>query len=960
MWGRWVVIAIAVVALAGGVALALETLRFRRALGAGKDAIQRGEMAAALKNLEAVAAPGRIAREPEYAYYLGLARWANGRRAEALAAFEQVPAASRFATRAAFFQVEAAVAAGRLSEAEARLRAVRAVEPRSMPASQWLERVYRIEARFDEVRRLLLERLTFRPDNPAAVLRALWRLDRGTVPLASIAAGLDMVARARPDDARVALGKARLALLSGRTDEAETWLRRCPDGPDDAGVQRAWLDWGAATDRADVVIGRLERLGPAELLREEEHRWRVWLSRRLGDSDRERQALESWLEDDPGQTRALERLADLAIARGDRPAAERLRAAKSRIDRALVVYDRALQADRAVAGPAERAEMARLAREAGRPIDAGAWSARDAGAESLARLVGRELGTVGRDRVAWADEWGTAVGPRTADPALPPAITFRDDAPGAGLAFTFDSGQTPLHQMPEPLGGGVGLIDYDGDGWLDVYCVQGGRFPPPEGAEARAFQDRLFRNRRDATFEDVTEATGLARLPGGYGYGVAVGDYDDDGHPDLFVTRWRSCTLYRNRGDGTFEDATERAGLSGDPAWPTSAAFADLDGDGDLDLYVCRYLRWDERNPKVCRDAQTSAYISCSPRDQPALTDLLLRNDGGRFVDVTEAAGLARIDADGRGLGVLAAHLDDDRRIDLFVANDMTANFLLRDRGTLQYEDDAPAAGVAGSADGGYRAGMGVACGDLNGDGRPELAVTNFYGEGTTLYQALGQGLYADRSTATGVAAPSRYRLGFGAVIADFNNDRRNDLLTANGHLDQIPDIPYKMPLQLFAGQADGTLRDVTDRAGEAARRPRLGRGLALGDLDNDGRLDAVVIDQNAPVALLRNTSEGAGHWVTLALQATATNRDAVGAVVALVAGGGRQVDQRIGGGSYLSASDPRLHFGLGGAERVESVEVTWPSGRVDRFGPLDPDKGYRLREGAGEAEPLAGFEGRP
>ena len=322
------------------------------------------------------------------------------------------------------------------------------------------------------------------------------------------------------------------------------------------------------------------------------------------------------------------------------------------------------------------------------------------------------------------------------------------------------------------------------------------------------FGDRLFRNRGDGRFEDATVSSGLAALPGGYGHGVAVGDFDNDGRPDLFVTRWRSYALYHNLGQGRFEDVTTRAGLGGDRDWPTSAAWADLDNDGDLDLYVCHYLKWDAVNPTLCDEPERPGDGAqlLRPADFPALPDHVFRNDGGRFVDVTAEAGI--VDRDGRGLGVVAADLDGDGKIDLFVANDTTANYFLHNRGGLRFSEEGLESGLATSAGGGYLAGMGVACGDFDGDGRLDLAVTNFFDESTTLYHNHGGGIFSDRSAAAGLAAPTRYVLGFGLAALDANNDGRLDLVQANGHVDDYrPTIPYAMPAQLFLGDGAGKLR---------------------------------------------------------------------------------------------------------------------------------------------------------
>ena len=501
------------------------------------------------------------------------------------------------------------------------------------------------------------------------------------------------------------------------------------------------------------------------------------------------------------------------------------------------------------------------------------------------------------------------------------------------------------------MGGGVGLIDFDGDGRLDVYAVQGGRFPG--GSAGPSGGDRLFRNKGDGTFEDATERSGIAAFARGYGHGVAVGDYDNDGHPDLFIARWRAYALYRNRGDGTFEDATGRAGLDGPRGWPMSSAFADLDGDGDLDLYVCHYLQWDPQTSAPCDyPGRPDRHSYCVPKAFAAEPDHVYRNDGGKFVDVTKEAGI--VDQDGRGLGVVIADLDDDGRVDIFVANDMSANFLFRNLGGFKFEEVAAASGCASNAEGGYQAGMGIACGDVDGDGRPDLAVTNFYGESTTLFLNLGKGLFADRTVAANLAGPSRHLLGFGASFLDANDDGRLDLVQADGHVNDFrPGTPYAMPSQLYLGVGNGRFAEVSGRAGPCWSVPRVGRGLAVGDLDDDGRQDVVIVAQGGPLALFHNGgAPDRGHSLTLRLEGRASNRDAVGARVRVTSSGRTQTAWRVGGGSFLSASDGRLHFGLGPGVAPVDVEILWPSGRVDRHAGLKADASYHLVEGQAQAEP--------
>ena len=400
----------------------------------------------------------------------------------------------------------------------------------------------------------------------------------------------------------------------------------------------------------------------------------------------------------------------------------------------------------------------------------------------------------------------------------------------------------------------------------------------------------------------------------GFGLGVTIGDIDNDGHPDLFITRWRAYALYRNRGDGTFDDITDRAGFGGDRDWPSSAAFADLDNDGDLDLYVCHYLVWDADHPTLCprktfaavneRVEPDQQYNYCTPRPFAALPDHLFRNDGGRFVDMTQEAGI--VDHNGRGLGVVAADFDEDGRIDLFVANDTTANFLWHNLGGMKFEEAGVASGVACNADGAFQAGMGTACGDLDGDGLPDLFVTNFYGESTTFFRNLGAGVFTDQTAAIGLAAPSRFLLGFGIALFDANNDGRLDLATANGHVnDDRPDYPYQMPATLFLGTKDGRLTDVTASAGEPWTVPRVGRGLAVGDLDNDGRMDVVLLPQQSPLAYFHNGSKRR----PLPFRSTWKARGPIAMrsepVVTLTAGGRARRAWRYGGGSYQSASEP-------------------------------------------------------
>jgi hypothetical protein len=822
---------------------------------------------------------------------------------------------------------------------------------------------------------------------------------------------LDEAGRTAPEDDRVWLGRAYLAIRTGQFPEADRWLGKClARRPQDPVVWRARLEWATASDHLAEAVEAMrhlpaERFPPEQLLA-----LRAWLAARLGDEGAEAAALAEWLARVPGDGRALARLIQRAAGTGRSEQVAELRRRKAEFDQVTDEYRRLL--DPGV--PSGRYEtLGRLAETLGRWFEArGWWTLAGRGvahaAEARAALdridriartfepgEGPEVATTARTPAPWlparpgATKGEPSAGPvrsasrpepRTVADALAdlipagpvdrvgpsppgPVPVFRDDAHAAGLDFVYDNDPTPMCRLPETMMGGVGLIDYDGDGWLDVYAVQGGTLPDESPPPVAAQRDRLFRNRGDGTFEDVTTSAGLAAFPGGYGHGVAVGDFDNDGRPDLFITRWRSYALYRNRGDGSFEDATDRAGLGGSRDWPSSAAFADLDGDGDLDLYVCHYTDWDPRRSLPCpHPSLAGKHTYCHPRSFGAMPDHVFRNDGGRFVDVSAEAGVLAADRDGRGLGVLAADLDDDGRVDLYVANDMSANFLFRNRGGFSFRETAAESGVAASAGGSYLAGMGIACGDLDGDGRVDLAVTNFYGESTTFYLNLGDGQFMDRTAAIGLAAPTRSLLGFGIAFFDANNDGRLDLATANGHVNDVrPNGPYAMPAQLLLGGASGRLTDVSGRAGAPWQVLRRGRGLAVGDLDNDGRLDLVIVAEEDPLAYFHNRGP-AGHFVTFQLEGSiaGSGRDAIGARLTLIAGGRRQVAQRYSGGSFLSASDPRLHFGLGESARVEAVEVRWPSGHVDRYTDLAADTAYLLREGQSQPGPLRGWRRFP
>jgi hypothetical protein len=865
------------------------------------------------------------------------------------------------------------------------------------PLLRALGRLFRLEGRYEEASEAIIAAWTGVPD-PSELLQDLWQNDTEPPPVDGWKVFLDA---ADPRDDRVWLGRARHAILAGRLGDAAALLERClARRPDDPAVWRARLDLAMATEDG-ASFWQAARRVPAQTARPEEvAALRAWLADRGGDRRAQRRESARLVELQPLQTRALEHLAELTRAVGEIEEAVRLQRRKAEIDRAKDWIHKLVV--RRIEFREHARELARLMALLGRPFDHHAWSlvavtraadlaANGAGAirppspdqdvsrlrancrlaaeSALTRLLRRSrdcrpdpADSLG-DRLADLD--GALVagragppGSRDRDQAAAAHVLFTDDAETAGLRFVFDNGRTPQRLLPETMSGGVALLDYDRDGWLDVYCVQGGsiRARPGDEAADQKLGDRLFRSRGDGIFDDASESAKIAAIARGleYGMGVAVGDYDNDGHPDLFLTRLHRYALLRNRGDGTFEEVTERSGLAGRRDNPTSAAFADLDNDGDLDLYVCHYIRWDPDRPATCRNERGESYY-CDPAKYERAADHVFRNDGGRFVDVTDRAGFT--DPDGRGLGAVAADLDDDNRIDLYVANDGSANFLFHNKGGFQFEETALTAGVAGSAEGGYQAGMGVVAADLDSDGRLDLMVTNLYGEGTTLHQNLGQCLFADRSAASGILPATRYLLGFGIAAFDAANDGRPDVVITNGNVNDFrPFYPYAMPSRLYEGRPGGRLVDVSDRSGPPWSVPRLGRGLAAGDLDNDGRVDFLIIAQDGPLAYFHNRTERAGHFVTFRLEGTTSNRDGVGAKVVVQTPAESRVAQRVGGGSYLSACDDRLHFGLGASTTVDAVEVLWPSGHRDRWTNLAADAGYQLREGDPTARRLPGY----
>jgi hypothetical protein len=549
---------------------------------------------------------------------------------------------------------------------------------------------------------------------------------------------------------------------------------------------------------------------------------------------------------------------------------------------------------------------------------------------------------------------------------LPPSAAaqtplVREVAAESGLVFHHFTGATGEYFMPEIMGAGAALLDYDNDGDLDVYLIQGTllnemkklsevKFPP----QNRKPGHRLFRNELIPSgrlkFTDVTEQTGAGDV--GYGMGAATGDYDNDGDVDLYVTCFGSNALYRNNGNGTFTNTTKEAGVD-DPRWSTSAAFTDYDRDGDLDLFVCNYIDFTIRGSKRCFTAAGEPDY-CAPASYRPVPDRLFRNEGnGKFTDVTVSSGIGS--AFGPGLGVTCADFNGDGLTDIYVANDGAANLLWINQGNGKFEENGLMSGAAYSADGVARAGMGVTAGDFDNDGDDDLLVTNLTREGSTLYRNDGRGNFYDATVEVELAQPSFLSTGFGVAWFDYDNDGWLDLFAANGAVTLLPALrgqayPFHQRNQLFHNEAGRSFREITATATPALALSEVSRAAVFGDIDNDGDTDILLTNNNGPARLLLNQA-ARNHWLQLQLVGVSDNRQALGARVGLSRKGKKTLWRRVHtDGSYLSANDARVHFGLGADTVIESVMVVWPGGTKELWTELKVDALVRLRQGSGKA----------
>ena len=531
---------------------------------------------------------------------------------------------------------------------------------------------------------------------------------------------------------------------------------------------------------------------------------------------------------------------------------------------------------------------------------------------------------------------------------------FREAAAEVGLTFTYESGASGHYYMAEQMGPGVAVLDYDNDGDLDVFLVQGGSLEPGKPA-AKSLTSRLFRNELIGSgtlrFTDVTERSGAGLRT--YGMGAAVADNDGDGDLDLFVTAYGPESLLRNNGDGTFTEVPGAAGAS-DELWSTSAAFADYDRDGHIDLFVANYLDFSPTNNKICFDS-VGARDYCSPRAYRPVPDRLYRNLGnGTFADVTERAGVSK--ADGAGLGVVAGDYNADGWLDWYVANDATPNQLWINRHDGTFRDEGLLSGTAFNAAGNPEGSMGIASGDYDRDGDEDLFVSNLVGETFVLYENDGKGNFEDVRNRVGLSAPTAAFTGFGTDWFDYDNDGWLDLFITNGAVNRMESqrgdpMPFRMRNQLFRNLGTGRFEETSAAAGPAFTRAEIGRGAAFGDLDNDGDLDIVVTNNHGPVRLLINEAAGRNEALQVRLEQPGPNRFAFGARVGVERKGQATLWRRVRtDGSYLSASDSRVHFGLGASRTIDAIVVQWPDGVRERFAGTPKERMVTLRRGAGAA----------
>jgi hypothetical protein len=546
---------------------------------------------------------------------------------------------------------------------------------------------------------------------------------------------------------------------------------------------------------------------------------------------------------------------------------------------------------------------------------------------------------------------GVHAAPKGKPSGLPFLAKFTDVAQQAGLKESVVAGHADrCDYIIETMSCGCAFIDYDNDGWLDVLVLTGSRFgDPPADASIR-----LYKNNRNGTFTDVTQAAGLFRT--GYFYGVTAGDYNNDGHEDLFITGWGQNVLYRNNGDGTFTDVTEKAGLlNAKPRWGSGCTWVDYDRDGRLDLFVSNYVAFDYATVPRTGESGSCNYkgvlVNCGPRGLAHSYHSLYHNNGdGTFTDVSEKAGIHKADP-GYGLTATSADFDNDGWPDIYVACDSTPSLLFRNNHDGTFTEQGLDTGVSLSDDGMLQAGMGLGIGDFKLDGNLHIFKTHFAEDTPVLYVNDGKGNFRDVTLKSGLGVETRF-VSWGTGIADLDNDGNPDLFWVTGSIypeaeKQLPSMPYKTPRVVFRNLGNGRFEELIAEAGPGVEAPHSSRGCAFGDFDNDGDVDILIMNQNEPPSLLRNDVSGGRHWIKVKLTGVKSNRSAIGARVTARYGGKLQAQEVLGQSSYLSVNDRRLHFGLGASTMVD-LEVRWPLGLVEKFAGVAADHLVHITEGAG------------
>ncbi|WP_169980163.1 FG-GAP-like repeat-containing protein [Tautonia rosea] len=888
----------------------------------------------------------------------------SNREGEAARTLAAVPQADPAFAEARSFLGEMALAASDTARAELAFRQAAESDPKAVSPRGRLIYLLSLQLRTAEARETLWE-IFEATGEPGVLIDLVLEATKAEIDVRGIGPEIEQFLRQSPNDPFLRRAHGLALLWKGELTEALPHLEAAAEALVDDPLGRFSL--AECRTQLGLPVTLPDDLGPIPESPADAARWWLFLGR-LQEADAPEAAADHYREAlaaNPLSAEAHHRLSQVLARLGEDPEAADL------AQRAEEIRDRwadlRRQFDRRrINGLRDSAEemeqLGDLCRQAGLIAEARAWydealrrepdraSTRSSIAQ-LAELSDAPPIPLSRPRpIALAASGSASVSPpastdRPSTAELPASSEdirprFVDIAASSGISYQYDYGPKPDIYLADTMGGGVALIDFDRDGWLDIYFVNSCVAPYDPDTPPRP--NRLYRNNGDGTFSDVTEAAGVGGI--GYGMGATVADFDNNGFDDLFLTGLDRTLLYRNNGDGTFSDVTEAAGVFSN-RWTTAAGFADLDGDGDLDLMVVAYVEHDPAKIDSCRDAN-GRLLHCSPGLYPPYADLLFRNNGdGTFSDVSEAAGIAS--HRGPGLGLAIADLDGDDRLDLYVANDAAPDHLFRNLGNLQFEEMGVASGLAFDGSGHATASMGVVADDLDGDGLIDIFHTNFLNEANTLHRNLGGGQFLDVTMSAGLAAPSLATTGFGAVPLDVANNGRLDLFLANGHVDDQPwvNAPMAQPPQLFLSVQPGRFALASSEQFPYLDRRVVGRGLAAGDLNNDGRVDLVVVHRDTPAAILLNQTEG-GHRVGLRLIGSeASGRTPVGARVLLEANGLRQVRWMTTGTSYLSSSDSRLWFGLGSAASIDRLDIHWPSGAQQTLTELPADQIYEIRE---------------